>query len=35
MKKKIDNSCRKWKEQDSYPTTRKPTEAADEGLTYR
>jgi hypothetical protein len=32
--KKIDNSCRKWKEQASFPTNCKPTEGTGEGLTY-
>jgi hypothetical protein len=29
--KKMDNSCKKWKEQDSYPTTCKPMEGTGEG----
>jgi hypothetical protein len=33
--KKIDNFCRKWKKQNSYPTTCQPTEGTSEGLTYR
>jgi len=32
--KKIDNSCRKWKEQASYPTTCQPTEGTGEGSAY-